>query len=357
MPPLRLALLTPSAFPSVTGNAVTVGRIARGLSALGVDIRVWDLSAMSERAVADAVGRFSPAIVHAFHARLAGALGLRLACRAGVPLVVTITGTDANVDLADPERAPAVRRTLEGASAVTVFHESMIPRVAPALSDGLARLAVVPQSVAFEAGAPAPAPAIPAGGPVVLFAAGIRAVKRPRFPLEPLEQVRARHPGLSLLYAGPVLEPGEGEALRRALEGRPWARHLGPVPHHAMPGLLARADLVLNCSLTEGGMANSVLEALAFGRAVLASAIDGNRSVLQDGLTGALYRSEAEFAERASELLADPALRRRLGEAGRRWVEAHLTPERELQGYLTVYRHRLSAPRAARGPSSGIDGA
>jgi glycosyltransferase involved in cell wall biosynthesis len=351
--PLRLALLTPSAFPSVSGNAVTVGRIASGLAARGIEVRVWDLSAVPELAVADEVSRFSPGIVHAFHARLAGALGLRLARRARVPLVVTITGTDANVDLADPARAPAVRAALEGAAAVTVFHESMLARVAPAVAGGQARIAVVPQSVAFEAGAPVPAPAIPAGGPIVLFPAGIRAVKRPRFPIEPLEEVRARHPGLRLLYAGPIVDPEEGRALSRALGGRPWARCLGAVPHRAMPALLARADLVLNCSLAEGGMANSVLEALALGRAVLASAIDGNRSVIQDGVTGALYASEAEFVRRACDLLADPALRRRLGQGGRRWVETSLSPERELEGYLTVYRHL----RPGREPSPGIDGA
>lgn len=349
---LRVALLTPSAFPSVGGNAVTVGRIARGLAARGVDVRVWDLAASSNRVVEREVARFGPAIVHAFHARLGGSLGLHAARRGRVPLVVTITGTDANQDLADAERGPAVRRVLDAAAAVTVFHESMAARIAPAMRDGCARIAVVPQSVAFETGAPGPEPPVPAGGPVVLFPAGIRAVKRPRYPLGPLEEVRRRCPALSLLYAGPIVEPEEGRALRRDLAGRPWARYLGPVPHHAMPGLYARADLVLNCSLSEGGMANAVLEALAFGRAVLASAIEGNRSVIEDAVTGALYASEREFVERAGRLLADPALRRRLGEAGRRYVEANLSPGRELDGYLAVYRQQVPAA----GPASAFDG-
>ncbi len=353
VPAPRVALLTPTAFPSVSGNAVTVGRIAQGLAAHGAEVRTWDLSAASEPAVEDEVVRFAPEIVHALHARQGGVLGLRVARRVGVPLVVTVTGTDGNVDLGDAERGAAVRRALDGAAAVTVFHESMAARIAGALADGPARIAVVPQSVVFEKEMRAPAPPIPEGGPIVLFPTGIRAVKRPRLPLAPLEEVRSAHPALALLYAGPVLEPAEGEALREALQGRPWARYLGPVPHRAMPALLARADLVLNCSLAEGGMANAVLEALAFGRAVLASDIEGNRSVVKHGVTGALYASAEELAARAAELLADPALRRRLGDAGRRLIETQLTPEREIEGYLAVYRRAA----ASRNISPGIDGA
>ena len=72
---------------------------------------------------------------------------------------------------------------------------------------------------------------------------------------------------------GPVIEPDEGAALFRLLRSRLWARHLGPMAHDRMPQLLERADVILNCSLSEGGMANSVLEALAMGRAVLAADI------------------------------------------------------------------------------------
>lgn len=67
-------------------------------------------------------------------------------------------------------------------------------------------------------------------------------------------------------------------------------------------------------------MANSVLEALAFGTPVLASYIDGNRSVVKEGATGFLFRGEREFLDRARDLLRNPALGRRLGEQGRELV-------------------------------------
>jgi glycosyltransferase involved in cell wall biosynthesis len=333
----RVALLTPFAFPSVRGNAITVERIARGLAGRGVDLVVHDLSVLSESAIEREMAALRPVLLHAFHAYRAGPLARRLAERAGIPLVVTMTGTDANHDLLDPARALAVRSVLAAAGRITVFHDTLAARVGRALPGVAARIVVVPQSVSFEREDAAPPPPAPGRGPTLLFPAGVRMVKNPRFPLPALDAVAERHPGLTLQYVGPVLDAAEGEALFRDLSGRPWARYLGSVPHHRMRALVAAADIVLNCSISEGGMANSVLEALALGRAVLASDIEGNRSLIEDGVTGLLFSTAEEFAERVERLLDDPALRRRLGETGRALVESRFPAARELDGYLDVY--------------------
>lgn len=346
----RVALLAPFALPSVRGNAITVGRIARGLRARGVELRVWELSASPEARIEEEVVAFRPSLLHAFHAYRTGPLALRLARRAEIPLIVTITGTDGNHDLFDPERAPTMREVLEGAASITVFHESMTARLVSALPGLAPRLAVVPQSATFEGSPDGGVPlTTPRGGagPVLLFPAGIRMVKNPLFPLTPLDRVVPRYPELELLYVGPILDAEEGEALSRALRDRPWARHLGAVPHRHMRTLLEACDVVLNCSLSEGGMANSVLEALMVGRAVLASDIEGNRSLIVDGVTGLLFSTVEEFSDKASRLLADPELRHRLGEAGRQRVMARYTPGREIDGYLTLYGRLASALRLA----------
>ncbi len=346
----RVALLTPFAFPSVRGNAITVERIARGLRSRGVDLRAWDLSLVPEASVERQVAQLAPTLIHAFHAFRVGPLALRLARRAEIPLLVTITGTDANHDLFDPERAQVVRRVLEGAAAVTVFDQSMAARIVQALPDVAARISVVPQSAFFEDATGAWAPALAlrrAPGPILLFPAGIRMVKNPLFPLAPLDALAPGYPGLELLYVGPILDPGEGEKLLRALQSRRWARHLGAVPHARMRALLEAADVVLNCSISEGGMANSVLEALALGRAVLASNIEGNRSLVEDGVTGFLFDGPEEFEEKCGRLLAEPDLRQRLGEAGRERVHARFGAERELDGYLGAYGRLAPALRPA----------
>jgi glycosyltransferase involved in cell wall biosynthesis len=331
----RVALLSPVPLDSPRGNAVTVARIAVGLRERGVDLGVWDMDTpgLGERVLAQ-----PPALIHAFHAYRTGRLALSLARAAGAPLVVTLTGTDVSHDLHDGSRRAAVIEVLGGAAAVVAFHGSIAAEVEAAVPSVAGRVRVVPQSVRFPAGPDGQGgtPMIE-GDPCILFPAGIRPVKRSLLPLEPLERVRRERPALRLWYAGPTLDSGEVRRLEQALVGRPWARYLGPVPHASMPRLIEAADVVLNCSESEGGMANSVIEALALGRAVLASDIPGNRSLIEDGVTGLLFDSEDALARQTLRLAGDPALRRRLGETGRRLIEARLAPAREIDGYLEVY--------------------
>jgi glycosyltransferase involved in cell wall biosynthesis len=336
-----VALLSPFAPPSVRGNAITVDRVARGLRERGTPLRVWDLSRVPDPVVEGEVEAYRPDLVHAFHARRTGPLALRLARRLGVPLVVTLTGTDANHDLVDPEHAALVRRVVENAATVTAFHASIAEQVAAVLPAARRRLVVVPQAVRLDAGARFDLDgrwSLPAGHVLFLFPTGVRPVKAPRLPLASLDALAAADPRVRLAYAGPIVDRQEGEAWQREVAARPWARHLGEVPHAEMASLLGLADVVLNCSISEGGLANAVLEALALERAVLASDIPGNRSLIVDGVTGLLFRDGRELGAQAERLARDPGLRARLGRAGRALVEREYPPERELDGYLAVYR-------------------
>jgi len=347
--PARIALLTPFASPSIRGNAITVDRIATGLRRRGLELAIWDVSVTPEVTIAREVETYQPTLVHAFHAFRTGPLALRLARRAEIPLVVTLTGTDANHDLFDPARAPIVRRVLEGAARLVAFHPSIVDRVAAALPDLRQRFAIVPQAVSLGAAAPFELDAswpLASGRVLFVFPAGIRPVKRPRLPLAAFDRLVARRPEVRLLYAGPVLDENEGAALTEALRGRAWARHVGAVPHAQMRSLLAQSDVVLNCSLSEGGMANSVLEAWAMARPVLASDVEGNRSLIEPGVAGLLFGDEAELFEQAERLAADPALRARLGAAGWEIVQRRYPPAREIEGYLEVYRPLTPVPAA-----------
>src|SRR5207244_1435834 len=114
----------------------------------------------------------------------------------------------------------------------------------------------------------------------------------------------------------------EGRVLLAAIAERPWARHVGTGAHAQIASLLAQTEVVLNCSLSEGGMANSVLEAQALGRAVLAADIEGNRSLVAHDVSGLLFRDPTELAAMAERLIVDATLRARLGAAGRAHVTA-----------------------------------
>ena len=346
--PGRIALITPFGPPAVRGNAVTVARIALGLAERGIDLRVWDLSAATSATIESEIEAYRPALVHAFHAHRTGPLAARLAHRVEASLVVTLTGTDVNQDLVSVETAPAIKEVLERADRITMFHQSVRDRVVTALPSLGRRLVVIAQAVRLPASHVFDFPRdwpLPARATLFVFPAGLRAVKNPSFPLAPLGRLVKAIPEIRLLYAGPVLEPAVGRALHEALSTTPWARHVGVVPHAQMASLLSRTDVVLNCSVSEGGMANSVLEALSLGRAVLASDIDGNRSLVVDGSTGFLFRDEAEFERRAGELAGDPALRERLGRAGAAMVRDRFSPAREIDGYGELYRELIAERR------------
>ncbi len=340
----RVSILAPFTLPSARGNAVTVDRIARGLGERGVAVDVWDLSRTPAGRIEAALAAEPPRLLHAFHALRAGPLAVRLARRTEAPLVVTLTGTDANHDLLDAERGATVRRVLEAAAVVTAFDVSIVDAVAEILPAVRSRMRIVPQSVRLPRDSVFDLAArwsLPADRVLFVLPAGIRAVKAPRSPLAAFDRLVATHRSVRLLYAGPVIDNAEADHLLAALRDRPWARYLGPVPHAAIPALLGQADVVLNSSISEGGMANSVLEALALGRAALVSDIPGNRALVEDGVTGLLYRDDATLEAQARRLVLDPALRARLGAAGRRRVESRYPPAAEIDGYLEVYRRLL----------------
>ena len=82
--------------------------------------------------------------------------------------------------------------------------------------------------------------------------------------------------------------------------------------------MLAAADIFTLPSHFEG-LPMSVIEAMLTGLPVVATAIRGPREQVADGETGLLVppRAIAPLAAALSRLVADPALRARMGAAGR----------------------------------------
>jgi len=111
-----------------------------------------------------------------------------------------------------------------------------------------------------------------------------------------------------------------------------------------VPALLNRMDVVALPSLWEG-LPNVMIEALAAGRCVVATAVDGTPEVVEDGRTGLLVppRDRRALAAALARLLDDEPLRRRMGAAGRARVEREFRMERMVEETARVYRE-LAAP-------------
>lgn len=314
-------------------------RIATHLQKFGVAVTVLVAQTPLEEALAQ-VTAFRPDILHAFHAFKAGIFAFSLSQAVAIPFVVTLTGTDVHEDLHHSERGQQVRQVLEAAAAITVFSEAIAEELTSLLPSVRAKVHIVPQGVWFppqENWEVRSHLNIPTFVPVLLLPANIRRVKRPLLAVEGTAKLRERGFKAHLLLAGDILEREEGERVIAALRNASWAHYLGSVPMERMASVYRVADIVLNTSEHEGGMANALLEAMWLERPVLASRVPGNQSFLRDGETGLLFDTADELAYKAEQLLTDAKLRQRLVRCAKAWVQNHCDPTTEAQRYLQVY--------------------
>lgn len=148
--------------------------------------------------------------------------------------------------------------------------------------------------------------------------------------------IRGSRPDFRLEIAGDgaCLQPLK--ALADELSLGEAVRFLGDV--RDVPALLARASLCVLPSLTEG-ISLVLLEAMARGLPIVATAVGGNPEVVVGDETGLLVPPAVpeELAGAILRVWADPALGRRMGEAGRRRVETHFDVRRMVASYESIY--------------------
>ena len=199
-----------------------------------------------------------------------------------------------------------------------------------------ARTCRADRTVVIRNGVPLGTPAHGTGEPVTILSVG---------------RLRAPKDFVTLVRAMAVLEPGSA-CLRIAGDGPDRAAVASEVARLGLGGmvellgtrsdvleLLAGADVFVLSSDSEG-LPLSVLEAMAAGLPVVASAVGGVPEAVRGGETGTLVppRDSAALAQALVRLVADPALRSSLGEAGRRRVEREFSLERFEREHLELYR-------------------
>ena len=172
--------------------------------------------------------------------------------------------------------------------------------------------------------------------PVIGEIARLCDVKGQRELIRALAQV----PGARLVLAGRDLEQGGAfeDELAAEAERAGVADRVDLGFRDDVGALLDELDVFALPSWTEG-LPMTVLEAMAHGRAVVATPVGGTPEVVADGETGLLVppRDPDALADALRRLLDDPDLRRRMGEAGRRRVAADFTAERMADRVLAVY--------------------
>jgi len=250
-------------------------------------------------------------LVHA-HWLAAGAI-CALARR---PFVLTLHGSGTAGRFADLELARRFPR-LFGA---IVRRARVVICVSAALGEAAQRCGA-PDVRVIPNGVRIPTKVEPEGEPAeVLFAGRLS-------PEKGIDELLEATEGMNLVVAG------DGP-LRDRVPGA-----LGFVPHGELERLYDRAAVVVLPSYREG-LPLCVIEAMAHGRPVVATAVGGIPELVEDGVTGFLVEpgDAAGLREALHCVLADPLLRRRMGREGRRRIVERCSLDAVTDATLDAYR-------------------
>ena len=338
---MKILVLTPTYFPLITGNAVTVHRIITGISQSGTSCKIVDLSQKTDKDLLDEALSFSPDIIHCFHAYKAGRKGLMLKEKLGIPLITTITGTDVYIDLKDREKREVILRVLEGSGSITVFNGPSLSRL---VRCGISKkkIHIIHQSVRIDEEEKIDYRLLHGtmGSEVIfLMTGGIRPVKRIPYVIDILTRLQKTHPHIRLFLAGPILAKEEYEKIEKKMRVHPWITYLGQIQRKHIPSLYRSVDAVINASSSESE-ANSLLEALYFHKLIIARKIAGNSSFLSDQ-TALLFRTRQDLYERAQSVSEGRVETAAFYHTMDQLMQTTFANGTEIEGYQYVYQQLL----------------
>ncbi|HEX5387004.1 MAG TPA: glycosyltransferase family 4 protein [Gemmatimonadales bacterium] len=324
-----------------------LARLVDGARAAGVPVRtvprVTDRDVLTRMpALLAAVGTGGPAVLHAhLNWPLAGKFGLLAATLRRIPAVATAqlfveSLVNRNVRAQFRVVSAGVRRYL-------AVSRHVAARLGAAFGVPDRKLSVVYNGIdpaPFERAADPALRARITGNPLrpLVFTA---ARLTPQKGLDVLLDAAVRVPGAVFAIAGEGPERAALEARAAALGLTDRVRFLGA--RSDVADLLVSSDLFVLPSRFEG-LPLSVLEAMAAGKAVVASRIGGTDEAVADGISGTLVPpgDPAALAVAVCALLGDPARAGRMGDAGRAAVHERFTAREMARAVAAVYDEVLA---------------
>jgi glycosyltransferase involved in cell wall biosynthesis len=233
------------------------------------------------------------------------------------------------------------RWTLRRVACLTVVSEALADE---ALRNGIdpERVQVAPMGVDL-CSTFTPAEVEDQEGVTLLFVGRLVAKKGVATLIDALPEILKRHPDTRLRIVGDGPERARLEAQVRTKGLGEAVEFSGAVANRRLPEVFRASTVVVFPSIVaedgdREGFGLVAVEALGCARPVVASDLPAMREFLRDGETGLVTRAgdAHSLASAVSRLLDDPALRRRLGEAGRRHVLGHYDWEVVASGYADL---------------------
>lgn len=294
-------------------------------------------------ALVDTLRRHRPALVH-HHLPAAYLVGVPCAALAGVPRQL-MSRRCLNVYQAKYPVLARIERTMHGRMRAIVGNSRAIVGELTAEGAPPERIALVPNGVTLERFANLPDRdsardrlELPRDGTVAVMVANLNHHKGHADVLDALGGLRERLPkNFMLVCAG--RDDGIGRDLAERARGLgigDRVRWIGP--RNDVPAVLAAADLAISASHQEGS-SNAVLEAMATGLPVIGTAIGGTPEAVTDGVHGRLVPpcDPAALGEAVAALIADPAMRRTMGERAAIKIRSEYAMEACVDRYVAIY--------------------
>jgi L-malate glycosyltransferase len=350
---MRVLILTPTAFPTISGNAMTVERWRQALNKKGLCVEVIASEGLDPLEFQQQWQRIRPDIIHVHHAFKAGRLLLhpRIVQQSiKAAIVVSPGGTDINEDIAQPEKQKTVLQIFQMARIFVIQNPVIIPRFRQFFPDPEKKIVYIPKAVCWFGDEAYDLRKIAACNPddfLFLLPAGVRPVKGNLECLELMRRVHKLRPQIRFVAAGPAIDDAYAQQFAQKIsELSYFALWIKTIPAAAMRSVYRASDIAVNFSSSEG-LANSLMEAIAAGRPVLASDIAGNRWPILgedgDAPAGLLFdlHQPDDFVEKALELIDKEELRTSFSQAASARQSRWYNPEMEADALMTAYQSAL----------------
>jgi glycosyltransferase involved in cell wall biosynthesis len=309
-------------------------------------------------------------IMHAHWVIPNGPMAAIVARLRGLPLIVSMHGSDVFVAEQSKLISAAARWCFRRAAAITAPSDDLLHR-AVAIGAPAARCHLVPYGVD-----PGQFTRIEDAGPLlkrelglpqdslVVFAVGRMVYKKGfEYLIRAVPAILREHPNARIVIAGGGDLQGRLESLVKQLGVERSVIVPGWVSRDKMPLYFSGCDLFVLPSVVDqqgnvDGLPNTLLEAMASARPVVATSVAGVPLAVKDGDNGLLVpeKQPGELSTAINLLLDAPELRVQYGEAGRRRVEGELNWETTARTFVRLYEQALTRRKRSRNSRERTNG-
>jgi len=182
----------------------------------------------------------------------------------------------------------------------------------------------------------------------ILFVGRLEKRKGANYLLNAYARLKKEHPNIRLIIVGPGVNLRRRYELKVRLSRLKDVVFTGGVSYEDLPRYYQTADIFCAPATGKESFGIVLLEAMALGKPIVATSIEGYSSVVTHGEQGLLVppKNSKALAEALERLVNDTALRRRLGEKGLLAVRNYdwpLVARRVLDYYTQVSRNAKPA--------------